>query len=120
MKKIVMISTIVIFIFYSNIAFAETVRIVSKIDGTIAIIHPAPNSKIQNETDSQWLIRVFNKAMVDELAGRPYVDMDVSLLPKSREFRNAWALSDKNVVVDPQKKDNIDLTTKHKNKVFNN
>jgi len=63
------------------------VRILYKEDGTIGVIHPAPKSKNSDETDEQWLERVFNKATPEELE---YEDIDESELPKDRETRNAW------------------------------
>lgn len=66
------------------------VRIVYKPDKTVAVIHPAPKSKRKDETEEEWLERVFAKAMQGELEGLPYDDIDSSELPQSREDRNAW------------------------------
>lgn len=74
------------------------VRVVYKPDKTVAIIHPAPKSKRKDETEEEWLERVFTKAMqpqkegqqVNPLYGLPYDDIDSSELPQSREDRNAW------------------------------
>lgn len=65
------------------------VRIVKKLDGSVAIIYPAPKSKRYNEIEEQWLNRVFTKTMQGKLKGLPYYDADLSELP-SREDRNAW------------------------------
>lgn len=64
-------------------------RVIYKPDKTVAIIHPAPKSKRKDETEEQWLERVFNKAMNGELKDLPYDDIDDSELP-DREYRNAW------------------------------
>lgn len=76
------------------------VRVVYKSDKTIAVIHPAPKSKRKDETEKEWLERVFIKAMqprynkegqqANPLYGLPYDDIDSSELPQSREDRNAW------------------------------
>ena len=59
------------------------VRVVYKLDKTIVVIHYAPKSKLSEQ-------EAFDKAMQGELKGLPYEDMDNSLLPQSREDRNAW------------------------------
>lgn len=64
-------------------------RVVYKPDKTVAVIHPAPKSKREDETEEQWLERVFTKAMQTDLKDLPYDDIDHSLLP-SREYRDAW------------------------------
>jgi len=66
------------------------IRVVYKPDKAVAVIHPAPKSRCPNETEDQWLDRVFTKAMQEELKGLPYDDIDSSELPATREDRNAW------------------------------
>lgn len=63
------------------------VRILHNSDGTVSIIHPAPKSKREDETEEQWLERVFAK-MTPE--GVTYEDIDSSELPDDRDFRGAW------------------------------
>jgi len=65
------------------------VRVVYNPDKTIIVIHPAPKSKREGETEEEWLKRVFNKAMEGELKGLPYNDIDSSELPP-REDRRFW------------------------------
>jgi len=75
------------------------VRIVYKPDGSVAVVHPASKSRRPDETEDQWLKRVFDNAMrpkynifgqqVNPLHGMPHDDMDVSELP-TREDRDAW------------------------------
>ena len=65
------------------------VRVVYKVDKTLAVIYPAAKSKRPDETEEEWLERVFTKAMQGELAGLPYDDIDDSELP-SREDRQFW------------------------------
>lgn len=74
-------------------------RVVYKLDKTVAVIHPVPKSKRLDETEEQWLKRVFDKPIqpqyndsgqqVNPLYGCPYDDTDNSKLP-SREDRDAW------------------------------
>lgn len=75
-------------------------RVVYGPDKSVAVIHPAPQSKRPKETEEEWLERVFTKAMqpqynkegqqVNPLYGLPYDDIDKSQLPQSREDRDAW------------------------------
>jgi hypothetical protein len=62
-------------------------RILHNIDGTVSVIHPAPKSRREDETEVQWLDRVFAK-MTPE--GVTFEDIDSSALPADRDFRNAW------------------------------
>jgi hypothetical protein len=68
------------------------VRAVYKRDGTVAVIIPAPKSKKRNETERQWLTRIFDKAisLQPDLQDVFYDDIDDSQLPRSRQFRAAW------------------------------
>jgi len=66
------------------------VRIVYRSDRSVVVIHPAPKSKREDETESEWLERVFGMAMQGELEGLEYDDVDESELPQSRENREAW------------------------------
>lgn len=66
------------------------VRIVYRMDGGVAIIHPAPNSHREDETEKEWLERVFTKAMRDGLYGCDYDDVDKSEIPTDRTYRDAW------------------------------
>ncbi len=88
MKKLLLTLSF-IFVLHS-VSQAEIVRVVYKQDKSVAIIHPAPKSKLPNETVEQWLNRVFTRAMQGELKGLPYEDMDASLLPKNYTARDAW------------------------------
>lgn len=65
----------------------EKVRVIYKPDGAVAIVHPAPKSKRSDETEDEWLERVFSKATPD---GVEYDDIDKSELPQNREDRDAW------------------------------
>lgn len=61
-------------------------RIIYRIDGGISVIIPAPKSQRENETEVNWLKRVFDKATPN---GTEYKDTD-EILP-DRRFRNAWS-----------------------------
>lgn len=78
-------------------------------DGSVAVIHPAPNSRQSYEKESEWLERIFTKTMNKnpKLIGRDFDDVDVSTLP-SREFRNAWRGSKgEPITIDSTEKQNI-------------
>lgn len=66
------------------------VRVVYKPDKTVTVIHPVPKSKRPDETEDQWLERIFTKAMQGELAGLDYDDIDEIELPQNRDDRDAW------------------------------
>lgn len=66
------------------------IRVVYKLDKSVVVIHPAPNSKRKSETEVEWLERVFNKAMQGELKDLSYDDVDSSELPQTRQHRNSW------------------------------
>lgn len=66
------------------------VRIVYKSDKSVVVFHPAPKSRREDETEKEWLKRVFDRMMQGDLDGLPYDDIDKSELPQSREDRDAW------------------------------
>jgi len=81
------------------------VRILYNKNGTISIIHPAPKSRRPDETEADWLKRVFDKATPE---GVEYEDVEKSELPQSREFRNAWTGKKGNgISIDEVKKQEI-------------
>ena len=61
-------------------------RVIYNPDG-VSVIYPASKSKREDETEEQWLARVFAKATPE---GAEYDDIDESELPQDREDRNAW------------------------------
>jgi len=66
------------------------VRVVCRPDKTVAVIYPAPKSRRGDETEEQWLERVFTKALQGELKGLPFKDIDAVELPQGRDSRDAW------------------------------
>lgn len=66
------------------------VRVIYRPDKSVVVIHPALKSKRSDETEDEWLERVFNKGMQCDLKGLPYDDVDSSELPQEREDRDAW------------------------------
>ena len=82
------------------------VRIVTKPDGKISIIHAAPKSRRPNEPEDVWLKRVFDNTIKNlGFTGLPYEDIDKSELPASREDRDAWELgSNKKIKINATKK----------------
>ena len=84
------------------------VRIVYRSDGGISVIHPAPNSRREKESEAEWLERVFTKAMKYD-KGCDYDDIDSSELPQTRKYRDAWTGSKGNgISIDTVKKAEID------------
>lgn len=77
------------------------VRVVYNKDNTVSIIHPAPKSRRDGESESEWLDRVFTKATPKNVE---YDDIDNSELPKDRKDRNSWTgTKNKGVSVDQNK-----------------
>jgi len=62
-------------------------RIIYREDGGVSIITPAPKSRRDNETEAEWLKRVFDKATPE---GVEYEDVGKDKIPKDREFRDVW------------------------------
>ena len=68
-------------------------RIIYKEDGGVSVVIPVLKSKKQNESEKQWLKRVFDKATPE---GASYKDTN-EVLP-NRRFRNAWQKGKANAV----------------------
>jgi len=94
------------------------VRVVYREDGGVSIIHPAPKSKRLDETEEQWLARVFIRSMqpqydkhgnqVNLLVGCEYDDIEDSELPQTREDRSAWVgKKGKGISIDQVKADKL-------------
>ena len=66
------------------------VRVLCNSDGSISIVYPAPKSRRQDETEDQWLTRVFDKATSE---GAAFKDIDISSISADRTFRDAWELN---------------------------
>jgi hypothetical protein len=71
-------------------------RLLYRNDGGVSVIYPAPNSKKENETEKEWLDRVFKKSNPSNLL---FKDIEQENLP-SRKFRNQWVKSVDGVVPD--------------------
>ncbi len=96
------------------------VRIVYKPDKSVSVIHPALNSRRKDETEKEWLERVFNKAMQGELKGLPYDDIEKSELPQSREDRDAWeGEKGKGISINKVKKEQIKKEKKERELIEN-
>lgn len=81
----------------------EKVRIIYNLDKTVRIITRSPKSKFSQEEG-------FNRTMKangwDKL---PYDNIDISKLPQSREYRNAWeGKKGKKITINEDKKKVID------------
>ena len=77
-------------------ASAEIVRVVSRADGGVSIIYPVKNCD-------------FNKTQKElGFEGRPYKDIDKSLIPADRKYRNAWKLDKDKIAIDAIKQAEID------------
>lgn len=85
------------------------VRVCYRPDKTVAVIHPVPGSQKPDESEEQWLERIFAKAMSHpDLKGLPFDDIDENDLPRSREDREAWeGEKGKGIKVNPTKADAI-------------
>jgi hypothetical protein len=65
-------------------------------DGSVSVVHPAPNGRRGGEREEAWYARVMERteAANPNLAGRPFADIDVADLPVDRSERNSWRLRD--------------------------
>lgn len=87
------------------------VRVIRKLDDSVAVIIPAPKARRKNEPDQVFLDRVYQKAIrrnelkpdePTEFEGLPFVDIDKSDLP-DRANRDKWRMKagDSKPKVDP-------------------
>ena len=86
------------------------VRAMYKRDGTVAVIIPIAKSRRENETERQWLTRVYDKTISQQpdLQNILYDDIDDSNLPRGRQFRAAWTgRKQEGVTVDPVRRQAI-------------
>jgi hypothetical protein len=67
-------------------------------DGGVSIVHPVPASRMSDETESDWLARVISRSVPQGASNVGIVDS--STLPQDRTFRDAWAVSSREVTVD--------------------
>lgn len=86
-------------------------RVLYKGDDILGIIYPVAKSRRENETEEQWLLRVFEKATADRLMrlnlvpdGVYFVDIDSSELPHDRSDRDAWICKNGKIEVSEKKK----------------
>ena len=80
-------------------------RIIYREDGGVSIITPALKSKRDNETEAEWLKRVFDKATPE---GVEYEDVSKDKIQQDRAFRDAWiGKKGKGISIDKVKKQEI-------------
>jgi lipopolysaccharide export LptBFGC system permease protein LptF len=76
------------------------VRVVTNENGNISVVYAADNARKEGETVEEQLERVCKSANIHTF---PYVIMDSSEIPQTREDRDAWELVDGKVVVNKEK-----------------
>lgn len=87
---------LLIILFSVSVLSAETVRVISRTDGGVSIIYPVKNCD-------------FNKTQKElGFEGRPYKDVDKSLIPTDRKYRNAWKFEKDKIIIDAVKQTEID------------
>jgi len=71
------------------------VRVVTRPDGSVAVIHPNEKLRQPDETDEAFIVRVGSSiaAKSPETDGLPFVDIDKADLPSDRSARNKWRLT---------------------------
>lgn len=81
----------------------KLVRVIYKPDKTISIIHYAPMSSLSYE---ESMAKTTKECKFENL---PFDDIDKSLLPQTRKYRNAWeSEKGKPITLNQAKKDAID------------
>jgi len=74
------------------------VRVIYKADDSVMVIYPVLKSRRENESEFEWLNRVFDKATPD---GADYDDIDLEQMPlPDRRFRTAWKRGKNGIDVD--------------------
>ena len=77
-------------------------RIIYREDGGVSVITPAPKSRRKDETEAEWLKRVFDKATPE---GVEYEDVSKDKIQQDRAFRDAWiGKKGKGISIDKVKK----------------
>jgi hypothetical protein len=77
-------------------------RVYTMPDGTVQIVHPAPQAQLNGESNTAFYARIMNQAVQlnPKLAGQPYVDVMTSTLPTDRSTRYKWRIQAGKVIVD--------------------
>jgi hypothetical protein len=67
-------------------------RVYTMPDGSVRIVHPAPESRLPDEPEADWYARVMarTEAANPSLQGRPFLDSDTADLPADRTQRATW------------------------------
>ena len=78
-------------------------RVLSKPDGSVVVIHPAPKARRSDETYEWFYARAVAKTLKANPAWRdlPGIDVDVDSLP-DRASRATWCVRDGAVVAKPR------------------
>jgi len=83
------------------------------IDGSTAIITPAPKADIEKVTgpltDEQYEALVRERSIPKEIEASDVIELDDDSIPTDREFRNAWKLQDNRIDFDLPKAKEIQL-----------
>ena len=79
------------------------VRVFTMPDGSVQIVHPAPQDQQVGESDAAFYARVMARVVqrTPALVGRPFVDVLFSTIPTDRSTRHAWREKNGKVEVDP-------------------
>ncbi len=64
-------------------------RVYYETDGQVRVVIPAPKSKKKNETEDEWLKRVYEKTELHK-RGLLFDDVEVTDLPQDRTKRRRW------------------------------
>lgn len=64
-------------------------------DGGVSIVHPAPNSRREDEKEEDWLRRVAEKSVPPETN---YEITEKETLPQDRRWRNAWKRTPEGII----------------------
>lgn len=90
------------------------VRVFTKLDGSVAIMHPNPALRLPNESETDFVSRVCGAdvAKIPALAGLPFADVEHASLPVRKQveddgtvtnLRDAWKVANKVVSLDDSK-----------------
>lgn len=102
MNKLLLV-LILLFVTYNPEVYADyKVRVFSKTDGSVVVVHPADKNKLPGETDEQLYERIMERTVQynPELNGLDYVDMMLSELPADRSKRYSWRKKSGKIEVD--------------------
>ncbi len=82
----------------ANLNIADKAIVYSKADGTVAVCHPVPASRLKDEPEDVWLARIRKLSVPAD--ARDVAIVATASIPTDRTFREAWRRGSGGVTID--------------------